>query len=70
MKARLERGAAAASIVIENGTMYGQNEIASVPNAAAKMTTTIGNGARSSRRRILAARATAATAPMAGETNR
>ena len=27
-------------MVIENGIMYGQNEIASVPNAAAKMSAT------------------------------
>ena len=40
MKARLECGAAALSIVIENGIIYGQNEIASVPKAAEKITAT------------------------------
>jgi bd-type cytochrome oxidase subunit I len=34
MNARLECGAAASSIVTENGIMYGQNERASVPKAA------------------------------------
>jgi hypothetical protein len=32
MKERLACGAAASSIVIKDGTMQGQNEIASVPN--------------------------------------
>ena len=37
MKAKLKRDAAASSIVIENGIMQGQNEMARVPNAAAKI---------------------------------
>jgi hypothetical protein len=41
MKARLECGAAASSMVIVNGIMYGQKEIARVPKAAAKMSTTM-----------------------------
>ena len=41
MKARLEWGAAASSMVMTNGIMYGQKEIARVPNADMKMRTTI-----------------------------
>jgi len=41
INARLEWGAAASSIVIENGIIYGQNEIANVPNAATKISATM-----------------------------
>jgi hypothetical protein len=41
MKARLECGAAASSMVTAPGIMYGQNEIASVPNADAKVSATM-----------------------------
>jgi hypothetical protein len=34
-------GAAASSTVMEKGIMYGQNEMASVPNAAAKISETM-----------------------------
>ena len=41
MKARLEWGAAASSMVMAKGIMYGQKEMASVPKAAAKMRATM-----------------------------
>ena len=41
IKARLEYGATESSIVIVNGSVYTQNEIASMPNATAKMSTII-----------------------------
>lgn len=37
----LEYGVTKSSIMIVNGSMYAENEIASIPNAAAKMSTTI-----------------------------
>jgi hypothetical protein len=41
MKARLEWGAAASSMVMAPGIMSGQDEIAKVPNATTKMRATM-----------------------------
>src|ERR1700685_128576 len=70
MKATLEWGAGASSMVMTNGIMYGQNESANVPNADAKMSATMVNGQWSLRRRMLTTSTAAATAPIAGKTNR
>jgi hypothetical protein len=51
MNARLEGGATASLIVIENGIMYGQDASASVANAAAKISATMRNGTGPWRRR-------------------
>src|SRR6476469_501141 len=56
MNARLDGVDAASVMVSTNGIMYGQKEIARVPNAAKKMKTIIGNSNSSRRYLTLTAR--------------